>query len=267
MAALIGIRGSQAIYASAAKGWRTYGRAFRMYAIMMTCSGLAHCIVPSSTNQFFNFWITYLDLLLTSSIAFHFGLAALVDIGMDETGKVGTFLFILGEVSLAANWYYFGYLHPTSNAFWYLYFGVTVVCCGFFVLAQTVLLIRNRFRGFTWLATAASAGAIGLYCMLDRQGMCKRFGPNFGAAFWWDAFSNIAMVCLVGFYLSSRDIPSLPAPVADEEFDLERQHQEEESEVDAVQPPTYHDAINGPAGDAHPQVVYIPLQMYPVARD
>lgn len=267
MAALIGIRGSQTIYASAAKGWRTYGRAFRMYAIMMTCSGLAHTVVPSSTNQFFNFWITYLDLLLTSSIAFHFGIAALVDIGMDETGLFGSLIFVGGEVALAGLWYYYGYIKPTGYAFWYLYFGVTVVCCGFYVLTQIVILLRNRFRGFTWLATAASAGAIGLYCMLHRDLMCKRFGANFGGAFWWDAFSNIAMVSLVGYFLTSRDLPALPA-ATEEEFDLERQSEEEETQASEALPPTYHDVINEPeTGNAHPQVVYIPLQMYPVSRD
>lgn len=266
MAALIGARGSSTIVASAAKGWRTYGRAFVMYAIMMTCSGLAHTVVPSSTNQIFNFWITYMDLLLTSSIAFHFGLAALVDIGLDETGLIGRLIFVLGEVSLAALWYYFGYLHPTGLAFWYLYFGVTVVCCGFYVLTQIVILVRNRFRGFTWLATAASAGAIGLYCMLNRDLMCKRFGANFGGSFWWDAFSNIAMVSLVGYFLTSRDLPTL-SPATEEEFDLERQPEEEEEHQSESLPPTYHDVIAPEAGAAHPQVVYIPLQMYPVSRD
>ena len=268
MAAMIGIRGSSLIYASGAKGFRTYGRAFRMYAIMMTCSMLAHCIVPSSTNHMFNFWATYLDLVLTSSIAFHFGVAALVDLGLEETGKIATFLVAFGEAAIAGLWLYYGYLYPTGAAFWYLYFGMIVVCCGFYVLSRIIILVRDRFRGFVWFAAAASAGAIGLYCMLNRETMCKRFGANFGSTFWWDALSNSAMAALCGYFLTSRDLPIL-AIAEEEEFDLERQEEQyEEDYEDEQHPPTYHDAINAPAtGDAHPQVVYIPLQVYPVSRD
>jgi hypothetical protein len=260
MAAIIGYQGSGVIRLSKAKGYKTYSRAYGMYAIMMTCSGLAHCVVPSSTNIWFNFVITFLDLALTSSIAFHFGLAALVDLGLDEDGKFMTTLTWSGLGSIFALWMWFGYLHPTGYAFWYLYVGVIVICCGFYVLAQAILLIRNGLRGFMWFATGAAAGGIGLWCALNRGLLCTKFGANFGASFWWDALSNVAMIALAGYFLTSRDIPVLPPTQEDDEqnADLEAQQYEQEA------PPTYHEASTG---SAHPQVVYIPVPMYPSPHD
>lgn len=259
MAAYIGVRGYQTISATMAKGYQTYGRAYRMYAVMMTCSGLAHCIVPSSTSVWFNFWVTYLDLVLTSSIAFHFGLAALVDLGMDEAGKALRAGLYSGETAIAGLWFYYGFLAPSGLAFWYLYFGLIAVCCGFYVFAQLYLLARNGFRGFASFALGAAAGGIGLYCMLNRQLMCNLFGANFGASFWWDALSNQAMVALAVYYLTSRDLPALQAE--SDHFDLESQTEQDEL------PPAYQDAIAAPTGAAHPQIVYIPLQVYPGRED
>jgi hypothetical protein len=257
MAAMIGIRGAKAIAMTGAKGYKTYSHAFGMYAVMMTCSGLAHCIVPSSTSAVFNFVVTYLDLALTSSIAFHFGLAALADLGMDENGKMMSFLTTFGEVLIFGLWYYFGYLHPTGYAFWYLYVGLIVICCGFWVLAQAVMLLRNGLRGMMWFTTAAAAGGIGLWCALNRGIMCARFGANFGASFWWDALSNLAMIALAGYFFTSRDIPA--ATPTDDQEDLELGHEDDEQDHSDL-PPAYQHAAS-PA--AHPQIVYIPLQMYP----
>jgi len=255
MAAVIGVRGCQTIRKSAAQSNRTYSRAYGMYAVMMTCSGLSHCVVPSSTNLVFNFLVTFLDLALTSSIAFHFGLAALADLGLDEDGKMMRLLVTLGETGIFGAWLWYGYLHPTGYAFWYLYVGVIVVCCGAYVLTQAFLLLRNRFRGLCWIALGVTAGGVGLWCALNRGSLCARFGANFGSSFWWDALSNIAMTALVGYYLASRDIPA-PVPATDEEEMREFTLPEEAQDA----PPAYAAAVSAAA---HPQVIYMPLPMYP----
>lgn len=199
-----------------------------------------------------------MDLALTSSIAFHFGLAALADLGMDETGKKMSFLQMLGEVLIFTLWYYFGYAHPTGYAFWYLYVGMIVVCCGFWVVVQAIRFIFTRGRGLTWFLTAAAAGGLGLWCALNRSLLCTRFGPNFGSSFWWDALSNLAMIAIAGFFFTSRDMPTLPP--ANEADDLEwgADSQENEQQHEDL-PPAYQ----APSASAHPQIVYTPLQMYP----
>jgi hypothetical protein len=265
MAAMIGIRGAKAIYATKAKSSSTYSRAYAMYAVMMTCSGLAHCVVPSSTSAVFNFWVTFLDMTLTSSIAFHFGLAALADLGFDEEGKPMKALMSLGEIAIFSLWLWFGFIHPTSKAFWYLYVGLIVICCGAYVLVQGVLLIFNGFRGFAWFAAGAAAGGVGLWCALNRGFLCSKFGANFGGSFWWDALSNIAMLALAGYYLTSRDMPN-PPPSEEQQADEDGLFVED---LENPELPSYHDLPhnNPPAYSAHPQIVYIPLQMYPTPRE
>jgi len=270
MAAMIGIRGSSFISLTKAKGYLTYRRIYAMYAVMMTCSGLAHCIVPSSNSALFNFIVTYLDLALTSSIAFHFALAALADFGLDESGCIMQGLFAAGEVLIFGLWLWFGYIHPSTNAFWYLYVGIIAISCSAYVIFQTILLCCNKFRGFGWLASGAVAGGVGLWCALNRGLLCAKFGANFGASFWWDAFSNIAMLALAGYYLNSRDLPYLAAlDDAENAMDVESATQENNEPA----PPSYHDLSDPhafqapPAYGDHPQVVYIPLQVYPVPRE
>lgn len=263
MAAMIGIKGYKLLSATKAKSYHTYSRAFAMYAVMMTCSGFVHTIVPISTNAWFNFVVTYLDMVLTSSIAFHFGLAALSDIGVDENGKVSKALLFVGEQLIFGLWFYFGWLRPTTNAFWYLYVGVIVVCCGFWVLTQLVLMIRNKMAGFTWFALAAFAGGAGLWAELNQSLFCRLFGPNFGASFWWDALSNMAMVCITGYFFASREIPT-PAPT-EEQVEQDVEHGlEYEQEANEDLPPAYQVAASKAA---HPQIVYIPLQAYPTPNE
>lgn len=173
---------------------------------------LVHTVTTSLNNATFSLLVMIIDLGLTSSIAISFFWNGLVDLRLiDDRSPCARSAMTLSYILMIATWTY-AIVNKIQNAFNYLYSGVILIACGLYLVFQLVAMCRNR-RFSRFFLSAGIFGAAGMWAMKNGAWVCARFGATWNSSFWWDFFSDLAMIAILYFYFDTR-VPAEedPAP-------------------------------------------------------
>jgi hypothetical protein len=181
---------------------------------MMTVAAFADSLLPGNSSvprplEMFGEW---LDVSLTSSIAVSMMFNGLADVRLvnpDSTRtKIAQALFY---VSVFAGYAYNIFYDPTSYIGVYIYEYLTIFTCGLYVVSELVYIVFQRhFAGVQYLFIAGVSGAAGLYGMIHYPPwLCVLLTPIFGMSEMWFFLSDLAMLCIFGFYCRNHAPQSL----------------------------------------------------------
>ena len=189
-----------------------YSVPFLMYTFMMSDAMLVHIWAPVRGHQewlspeLFAF-ISWFDVSMTSSIAVAFFWAAFVDMGwMSDKGSASGLIRVLSYVVVFVVWA-LGIAFQWEDVFAIMYMGVVFVGCGFFCVVQLVWIWRhsNSRVGLGWLLVGGLSGLAGLVGMVAfSKDLCNFHNNIFSSTDAWFYLSDVAMVCIGNYYLSSR---------------------------------------------------------------
>eukprot|EP01122_Echinamoeba_exundans_P001584 TRINITY_DN11606_c1_g1_i1.p1 TRINITY_DN11606_c1_g1~~TRINITY_DN11606_c1_g1_i1.p1 ORF type:complete len:326 (+),score=66.74 TRINITY_DN11606_c1_g1_i1:23-979(+) len=194
------------------RGSWSYKVTFLMYGVMMWHSMLVHTVTTSINNPTFTLLVAIIDLGLTSSIAVSFFWNGLVDLRLiDDRSPCSHAPMFLSYVLMIGAWTY-ALVHKINNAFNYLYLGVILVACGSYLVFQVITMFRNK-KFSRFFLSAGIFGAAGIWSMKNNAVLCARLGPALNGSFWWDIFSDLAMIAILYFYFDTRvPVEEDPAP-------------------------------------------------------
>jgi hypothetical protein len=201
-ALVLGIIFSKRMYRTKTDSNIFYAVTFMAIGVMMTISMLNHCFFPLnlSEDNFFYSLAAFLDVDLTSTIAFLFLLDGLLDLRIINQNQRRTYkVFVVGFLSISLGWLI------TMSTGWELgflvmYLGIVGVGCGSWCFIQVWIMIRKRdFKGLGYFLIAGFSGLVGLVSVADQgidQFFCENFGCLFAQQFLWFLVTDIAMFCI-----------------------------------------------------------------------
>ncbi|EGC35970.1 hypothetical protein DICPUDRAFT_97742 [Dictyostelium purpureum] len=184
-----------------------YSITFIMYGIMMTFALLA----DSFSNNFGNslkLFVGIADVDLTSTVGTFFLYCGLSDLGIINPKSFKTkLIFIFNSIILLFSWYYaFEYSGSKSGIWSFVLYEVVVgISCGIYLVLQVVYLLRNnRLEKILWLIAAGVTGGVGLGITLYSHKWCEYFGARLSSSYAWFFLSDVAMLLIAKYIVSSR---------------------------------------------------------------